>query len=622
MLLHLLLAAAIAAPAAAAPTITNHVLHETRPDSDWTPTSRVAPGAMLPIRIGLAQSNLGIAHEFLREVSDPASERYGQHWPAERVHNAFAPDARAVEAVRAWLESSGIAPHRVVQSDNKGWLAFDGTAKEAEDLFRAEYYEHEHPASDRIRVGCDRYHLPAHLVEHVDYVTPGAKLVPVKRVERTKRSRAPLRRSISAAPAGPHAAPVRRHERVAIHSRPNITAPGELANCGFNMTPTCIRAMYGIPRAPQDPHPTNALGLYEQGDYFAKTDIDLWYRAWAPEIPNGTYPTPALIDGANFSVPAYSSLNDGESDIDIEMAESLLYPQNVTLYQVDDQVYEPVEVNKANLFNTFLDAIDGSYCTYSADGETGDDPQVDPQYPDPAPGGYKGKLMCGVYQPTNVISASYGQAESDVPRRYAERQCNEFLKLGLQGHSVLFAVGDYGVASSAGDGGDVGSVNGCLGETGKVFNPQYPSNCPYVTSVGGSMLYNGQSANDSESVMHANLGGSATGFSSAGGFANYFGRPWYQELAVQHYFDTAKPKHPSYAGIGVDTNNTEGVYNRIGRGMPDVAANGAYFPSFHNGQPIHEFGSSLASPLFASVLTLVRPVLISSLFRFTNIIPS
>lgn len=38
---------------------------------------------------------------------------------------------------------------------------------------------------------------------------------------------------------------------------------------------------------------------------------------------------------------------------------SLIYPQSVTLYQVDDQIYEPKEVATTNLFNTFLDALDG-----------------------------------------------------------------------------------------------------------------------------------------------------------------------------------------------------------------------------------------------------------------------
>jgi hypothetical protein len=53
------------------------------------------------------------------------------------------------------------------------------------------------------------------------------------------------------------------------------------------------------------------------------------------------------------------------------------------------------------IFLAFLDAIDGSYCTYSAYGETGDctvEACLDPVYPDPNPGGYKGKLQCGVYK--------------------------------------------------------------------------------------------------------------------------------------------------------------------------------------------------------------------------------
>ena len=104
---------------------------------------------------------------------------------------------------------------------------------------------------------------------------------------------------------------------------------------------------------------------------------------------------------------------------------SLIWPQQVTLYQTDDQIYEPIEVATTNVFNTFLDALDGSYCTYSAYGETGDNPTYDAVYPDPAAGGYKGSRQCGVYKPTKVISASYGQAEADLPPNYSKRQCNE-----------------------------------------------------------------------------------------------------------------------------------------------------------------------------------------------------
>jgi tripeptidyl-peptidase I len=212
-----------------------------------------------------------------------------------------------------------------------------------------------------------------------------------------------------------------------------------------------------------------------------------------------------------------------------------------------------------------------------------------------------GKLQCGVYKPTNVISASYGECEQDLPYDYTARQCNEFMKLGLQGVSITIASGDYGVASIPGDGGP----NGCLGPEGKVFNPQYPSNCPYVTSVGGTQLYADQTVLDKESTMQVNLGGSAANFSSSGGFSNYFPQPSYQKAAVAQYFAGHNPPYPYYSQLQVDVNTTKGLYNRIGRAYPDVSSNGAYMPAYVNGELGQWFGTSLAAPTFASILTLV-----------------
>lgn len=97
--------------------------------------------------------------------------------------------------------------------------------------------------------------------------------------------------------------------------------PEDLQGCGLNITPPCIKALYSIPNVYNKPAvPGNSLGLYEQGDYFSKSDIDMFLAQYAPYVPQGTYPIPALIDGAEFGVPANSSLNGGESDIDIDMA--------------------------------------------------------------------------------------------------------------------------------------------------------------------------------------------------------------------------------------------------------------------------------------------------------------
>jgi tripeptidyl-peptidase-1 len=73
---------------------------------------------------------------------------------------------------------------------------------------------------------------------------------------------------------------------------------------------------------------------------------------------------------------------------------------------------------------------------------------LDPSYPDPNPGGYKGQLQCGVYKPTNVISISYGDGEADLPDFYMKRQCNEWMKLALQGTTIVMSSGDNGVGGA------------------------------------------------------------------------------------------------------------------------------------------------------------------------------
>lgn len=158
-----------------------------------------------------------------------------------------------------------------------------------------------------------RYHVPEHLQRHIDYITPGVKLTPVVR-KLTKEKRAS--HLAHAKPNAIAASSLGDHE--SIPAKALLLSP-ELQGCGYNMTPTCIKAMYNIPDATSAIQ-GNSLGLYEQGDYFAKSDLDLFYAEYAPWVPQGTYPIPALIDGANYSVPASSSLNTGESDIDIDLA--------------------------------------------------------------------------------------------------------------------------------------------------------------------------------------------------------------------------------------------------------------------------------------------------------------
>jgi hypothetical protein len=75
----------------------------------------------------------------------------------------------------------------------------------------------------------------------------------------------------------------------------------------------------------------------------------------------GTHPTANFIDGAN--APVNISDAGEESLLDFSLAYPIIYPQKITLFQTDD-LYYTTEVFTGGLFNTFLDAIDGSYCNY------------------------------------------------------------------------------------------------------------------------------------------------------------------------------------------------------------------------------------------------------------------
>lgn len=108
------------------------------------------------------------------------------------------------------------------------------------------------------------------------------------------------------------------------------------------------------------------------------------------------------------------------------------------------------------------------------------------------------------------------------------------MALGARGISVINASGDGGVR------GGHDTLDQCTNNT---FIPVFPGVCPFVTAVGSTTSISPEVA---------------VNFTS-GGFSNYFPRPAYQNAAVEGFFETI-PK------------NFEGIFNRSGRGFPDVRA--------------------------------------------------
>ncbi|KAK0625146.1 alkaline serine protease [Bombardia bombarda] len=575
-----------------------HILHERGLPSwskSWEKKERVPSTAVLPMRIGLKQSNLDAGHDMLMDISDPASPNFGNHLSSQEVISMFAPPEDSVQIVTDWVVASGIAAKRISQSSNKQWIQFDAAAAEVENLLFTDYYIFEHIATGTKNVACDEYHIPQNIQEHIDYITPGIRLR-VDPAKARKLKRDPVeKRGVRAS-----------HLLVPIANPALPTLPPlNSTACNKYVTPDCIRAQYDVPEG-STATPGNELGVFESlNDHYSKEDLDAYWSNVYPKIPNGTYPIEKLIDGAIGAAQTADEVGP-ESNLDFQSAWPLIWPQKAVLFQTDDQY---IEINQTELntpflgfWNTFFDALDGSYCTYSAFGETGNCKKaecLDPIYPDNNPGGYTGKLQCGVYKPTNVISISYGGGEADLPFYYTKRQCSEILKLGLQGITVVISSGDSGVGSYEGDGG---YANGCAGKDGKVFYPATEASCPYVLAVG-STVFQGNVTKNSPKLQEV----ATTRFASGGGFSNIFDTPLYQVGAVASYFSKVKLDFTGYFNPGQNFSSVgRGVFRIGGRGYPDVAAVGDNYVVRTNGAWRTIGGTSLSAPVWAAMLTLVN----------------
>lgn len=388
-----------------------------------------------------------------------------------------------------------------------------------------------------------------------------------------------------------------------------------IQNCGTLVTIDCLRALYQF--GPGNTSAAgNEMGIGEWADFLYLPDLPLFFEQWTTQpIPADVKPEFISIDGGQTANYTYD-FNEGsgvESALDIQTAYSIIYPQNTRLYQVGDGV----NIDSVGTFNIFLDALDASYCTYLG----GDQPYVDPAYPDPNEGGYTGPLQCGGAPKSNVFSFSYNQIEAALPVSYQTRQCHEWMKLGLQGVSVLFASGDSGVANRY----NAGYENSCLTSpdvgpyvdiNGTRFSPSFPTNCPWITAgifttpqlnfhvltsrvVGATELAggaNGTIADGEIAAGEADPTDPKNDYYSGGGFSNVFALPSYQADAVTNYLTKYPPHYPSH------------IYNNSGaaRAYPDVSSIGLNIPTLWLGDTYAVGGTSASTPIWGGIITLLN----------------
>lgn len=265
--------------------------------------------------------------------------------------------------MKTWLIDNGISSERITHTDNRAWLAFFATPDEAENLLKTEFHEFEDSITGGVMPGCDKYHVPHHIKEHVDFITPGIKLLApfdaeakVKREnmirlinENKEKKDSILTPRVHHDLHDHHIEGSEREQAVRAALSSNAS---DLSTCDVAITPACVAALYQIPPATRA-HPNNSLGIFESElQFYRQEDLNLFFANFTPQIPNGTHPIAANIDGGQQAThDAYFA--GGEVSLDLQLAYPIVYPQTITDYEVDDFIVQANQ-NDSKEFPLFL----------------------------------------------------------------------------------------------------------------------------------------------------------------------------------------------------------------------------------------------------------------------------
>ncbi|KAI0368558.1 family S53 protease-like protein [Pilatotrama ljubarskyi] len=453
-----------------------------------------APSTPLKLRIALAQNDPNAVVNALYSVSDPSSDRYGQHLSKDEAAKLAAPNSRSLAAVNSWLAEHGLNATTLTPAGD--WMEVQVDVSKANSLLAADFSLFTHGSSGLEAIRTLSYSIPASLKGHIDVIHP-TTVFP----EPVDSNMTLKRRSF--------------HEPV---------SPRESSSkCSNGTTPACLQELYNIPTTVAVVA-SNKLGVTGRFGNNAHYDfLEEFLKKYRPDMDPKTNFTVSLVDGGNNDqdVPSVS-----EGELDIQYSVGLA--TNVSV----DYIIVGVKWQDGAL-EGYLDEVN---------------------------------YLLSLDNPPQVLTTSYGFSESSMPFELTDKLCKAYAQLGARGVSILFAAGDSGV--------------GCK-QNSTSFAPTFPSNCPYVTSVGGTQGYAPEEAWDG----------------SSGGFSNYYPTPAYQSSAVSTYLSTLTSSSLA--------NATEGRFNASGRGFPDVSAKADDFRVWEN-TVASLYGTSAASPTFGSVIALIN----------------
>ncbi|KAF7335256.1 Tripeptidyl-peptidase sed2 [Mycena sanguinolenta] len=511
----------------------HQVKEEVVPPQGWTIFGPAPSDHFINLRIGLPQSNFDLLEQHLYEISDPYHERYGAHLTKEEVEDLVAPHPDSAAAVNEWLSSHGIQEEDINRSPAGDWLTIRLPVWLVEKMLDTKYHIWKHATSGDYIVRTTSYSLPKDILDHVELIQPTTMFGTFKRLKSTIHSISQANSQVQSQNQPPVSDPVT-----------GVTVD---ASCGSTITITCLQQMYNAVGYTPSADVGNSVGIAGYlGDFANRADLQSFFEDQVPAAAaaNATYNFVSVAGKLCFlGFSSWLTLSKAVSTHKIPTTLAWSLTSILNLRSAGSPPFIPDVATPTDTNEPYTDWLD---------------------------------FMLSYPNPPLAISTSYGDDEQTVPESFAKRACAGFAQLGARGVSLMVASGDKGV----GDANLNPATQTCFtndGQNRTQFLPGFPASCPFVTTVGGTVLYPEQAV-----------------YFSGGGFSNYFARPSYQDAAVQGYL--SQLPNGTYSGL----------FNPNGRGFPDVAAQSNLFRVFVTEQPFLIGGTSASSPTFTGVVTLLN----------------
>ncbi|POS74881.1 Pro-kumamolisin [Diaporthe helianthi] len=477
----------------------------------WIETRRPDADHTISLRIGLKQGSFSDLERQLYEVSDPDHQSYGKHLKAEEVHKLVEPSEETLEQVHEWLADNGVDKSALRYSPARDWITVTLPVAVVEAMLDTKYSVYRHEDGSEV-VRTPKWSLPLHLHDHIDTIQPTnswyrAEPKSFSLYVETLEDQKPVTK---------------------LHSNGSVSDV-----CVWNhVTPRCLRTLYGTIDYQTQSNDTNIMGLVNYlGESNNRKDTFKFLSLYRHEAKSGAYDFKfdSIATGTTTQVHTDQSIRDRsglEGNLDVQAMLGIGWPTKLIAYSVGNSPhYRPDAATTSNTIEDNLTWLE--HLVSQPDDEL-----------------------------AKVISTSYGVNEHSVPPSYARRICNDMAQLGARGVSLLFASGDYGVGPS----------RNCTSNDGtnrSSFSPMFPSSCPFVTSVGGTMNFTPEAG------------------------------------VVDAYVQSLGGRDAEF-------------YNMSGRGYPDIAAQGFSYVEVWNSRPELMFGTSASAPAISAILALVNDALVAA----------